>query len=113
MNEVKSGNISGILDMFNTKTDNLESNGLFSNLKGQLMKSLLAKAGVPDSIAGLAAGAGLQSIIGNLSSILSNDGGEVTKQSLMKNLDLGDIASSLLGGKKGGIGGMLGGLFKK
>ncbi len=113
MNEVKGGNISGILDMFNTKTENLESNGLFSNLKGQLLQNLLAKAGVPDAIAGLAADTGLQSIIRNLSSILSNDGGEVTKESLMKNLDLGDIVGGLLGGNKGGIGGMLGGLFKK
>ncbi|MEM6698244.1 MAG: hypothetical protein AAF806_02765 [Bacteroidota bacterium] len=111
MDEVKSGNISGILGMLNSSGDSLQSNSLFGNLKGMLLQNLLSKLGLPESVAGLVAGTGLTSIIGGASNFLSGDK-PVEKNDLMSKLDLGgmagDMAKGMLKDKLGGLGKLFG-----
>jgi len=111
MDEVKSGNISGILGMLNSGGNDLQDNSLFGKLKGMLLQNLLSKLGLPESIAGMVAGTGMNSIISNASNFLGG-GGEVKKDDLMSKLDLGgmagDMAKGMLKDKLGGLGKMFG-----
>lgn len=112
MDEAKSGNFDKILDLFNTKEGNLENNGLFGNLKSMLLGNIMSKVGLPESLAGLVAGDGLKSIIGNMSGFLSGDDGKVKKEDLMSKLDMGSLGNIAGGFLKGKLGDIAGGLFK-
>ncbi|MEM8524563.1 MAG: hypothetical protein AAGG68_07960 [Bacteroidota bacterium] len=111
MDEVKSGNISGILGMLNSSGDALQSNSLFDKIKGMFLQNILSKLGLPESVAGMVAGTGMNSIVSSASNFLGG-GGEVKKDDLMSKLDLGgmagDIAKGMLKDKLGGIGKMFG-----
>ena len=125
MSQVTGGNIDGVLEMFKSFTGGgLESNGLFGNIKTMFMQKIMAKMGLPESIAGLVAGSGMTSIIGNLTSKIQADGdtNDIDASSLMNVLGgdegmLGTITGMLGGEKKGGmmgkIGKIAGGLFGK
>ncbi|MEM1324685.1 MAG: hypothetical protein AAGI23_01965 [Bacteroidota bacterium] len=110
MDEAKSGNIGGILNMLNSSGADLQSNSLFDGLKKQLLGNLLAKLGLPESVAGLVAGTGMTSIIENASNFLGG-GGEVKKDDLMDKLDMksivGNMAKDAIADKLGGLGGKL------
>jgi len=116
MEQVTGGNISGILGMFNSGSG-MADNPIFGAIKTQLLGNLMSKVGLPESVAGLVAGNGLQSIIGGLSGQLSGDGKEVTQDSLMSGLGLGGgggigdmvkgMAGDALKDKLGGLGGKL------
>jgi hypothetical protein len=110
MDEAKSGNIGGILNMLNSSGGALQSNSLFGSLKSQLLSQLLAKLGLPASVAGLVAGTGMTSIVENASQFLGGDS-EVTKGDLMDKLDMksivGNMAKDAISDKLGGLGGKL------
>lgn len=110
--EVATGNISGILGMFNSSGNDLASNGLFGNLKNMFIQNIMEKIGLPPAVAGLVGGTGLESIIGGLAGKLGGDGGEVTQDSLMSNLGLGGgIGDAVKNIAKGKLGDIAGGLF--
>ena len=125
MKEVTGGNIDGILGMFNSGS-NLESNGLFGSLKGMFLQNIMTKMGLPESVAGMVAGTGLSSIVGGLAGKFGG-AGNITQDSLLSNLGMGDIGGlmdagkGLLGGDAGGaadaakdaLGGIAGNLFGK
>ncbi|MEM0994339.1 MAG: hypothetical protein AAF847_17455 [Bacteroidota bacterium] len=109
--EVKAGNISGILGMLNSSGAGLQQNSLFGNLKGMLMQNILSKLGLPESVASLVAGTGMTSIVENASQFLSGDA-DVKQSDLTSKLDMGgmvgNMAKGMLKDKLGGIGKMFG-----
>ena len=114
MKEVTDGNISGILGMFNSQGDGMTNNPIFKMIQQQFVGNLMSKMGLPESLAGMVSGSGLNSIIGGLAGKMGGgDSGEVTKDSMMSSLGLGggleDMAKGLL---KGQLGDKLGGLGK-
>jgi len=130
MEQVTGGNIGGILGMFNSGGDALQSNPIFSGIKGMFMQNVMTKMGLPESVAGMVAGTGMTSVVGNLTNALKGDGGEVTQDGMMEKLGLGgsdglmDMAKNMaqdklgdalggLGDAAGGIGDKLGGMFGK
>ena len=120
MNQVKGGNISGILNMFNSDKSSLGGNPIFDGIKNTMMANVMTKMGLPKPIATLIANSGLTTIIGKLSGLLSSDDGQVTQKSLMSNLGMGgadgmmDMAKNLAKDKLGGkLGDIAGGLFGK
>ncbi|MEM8909009.1 MAG: hypothetical protein AAGD05_14275 [Bacteroidota bacterium] len=128
MEQISGGNIAGLLGMFNSGGgDGLLNNPIFSGIKAKMMEGVMTKLGLPESVAGLVAGTGMSSVIGNLTSQFSGDGGQVDENSLMSGLGLNsggglmDMASNLakdkLGDmakdKLGGLGDIAGGLFGK
>ena len=123
MEQVTGGNVSGILGMFNSGGgDGLASNPIFAGIKAKMMQGVMTKLGVPESVAGMVAGTGMSSVIGNLTGKLSGDDGQVTEDGLMSGLGLGggglaDMAKDKLGDmakeKLGGLGDMASGLFGK
>ncbi len=114
MKEVTAGNISGVLAMFNSGSG-LTNNSLFNHLKGMLLQNIMTKMGLPESVAGMVAGSGMQSIIGGLAGKMGG-AGNVTQDNLMSTLGLGADAGGLMdaakGLAKGKLGGIAGGLFK-
>lgn len=114
MEQVTGGNVESILGMFNSG-DGVASNGLFGSLKGMMMKNVMTKMGLPESVAGLVAGSGMESVISGLTGQLGG-AGNITQDGLMDKLGmgggLGDMAKKLAGDKlKDLTGGLGGGLF--
>ena len=111
MEQVKSGDISSILGMFNSGSG-MSNNPIFGSIKSMFLSSIMSKLGLPSGIANMVAGSGLESIMGSLGGILKGDGDEVTQDGIMDKLDLGgglgDMAKGLIKGKLGDI---TGGLF--
>jgi len=116
MEKVSGGGISDILGMFNGGGD-APSGGIMDTIKAQITKGIMTKMGLPESIAGLAAGAGAGNLLGGLGDMLKGDDGQVSESGLMDKLGggaIGDIAKDMLKDKLGGgIGGAIGGLFGK
>ena len=115
--QVKEGNLSAITNLFSGGEDFLQ-NALFANVKQSFMNGIMEKLGLPESIAGLVAGSGLESIIGKVTGMVKGDAGNVDENKLLSTLGLdggniGDIAKNLLKDKLGGLGGLAGGLFGK
>ena len=110
MEQVTGGNIGNILGMFNSGSG-MASNGLFGSIKQQFMKGIMTKLGVPESLAGLAAGAGLENLLGGLGNQLKGDDGEVTESGIMDKLGLGGglgdmakkVGGDMLKDKLGGL----------
>jgi len=115
MSQVTGGNTEGLLGMFNSATGGgggLMSNGIFGSIKGMFMKKIMTNMGIPESVAGLAAGAGMSSMIGNITGMLQQDGDndDINVSNIMNVLG-GGGAAGMLGGLLGGeAGGALGGL---
>ncbi|MEM6966000.1 MAG: hypothetical protein AAF573_14630 [Bacteroidota bacterium] len=114
MSEVKSGNVGGILDMFKSATSgggNLMQNSIFGSIKSMFMKKIMTNMGIPESVAGLAAGTGMSSIIGSLAGKMQDHGdtNEIDAGSLMGVLGMGGGASGMLGKAAGMLGGLTGG----
>ncbi len=106
MSQVTGGNVDGLLGMFKSVSGGgLESNGIFGGIKKMFMTKVMSSMGLPESVAGLVAGSGMGSIIGNLAGKISADGDtdDIDASSLMNVLGGGD------GGMLGNITGMLGG----
>jgi len=99
MEQVTGGNVEGILGMFNSGSE-AGANPLFGSLKGMLMKNVMTKMGLPESVAGLVAGSGMESVIGGLAGQLGG-AGNITQDGLMDKLGMG-----------GGIGDMAKGMLK-
>jgi len=110
------GNTEGLLGMFNSAGGSgLMSNGIFGSIKGLFMQKIMTKMGLPSSVAGLAAGAGMGSMIGGISNMLKSDGDNdgIDASNIMNVLGGGGAAGmlgSLMGGATEGAGGALGGL---
>lgn len=111
MEQVTSGNISGILGMFNSGSG-ISDNPIFGSIKSMFLSGIMSKLGLPSSVANIVAGAGLEGIMGNLTGALKGDDGEVTEDGIMDKLGLGggigDMAKNVLKDKLGDI---TGGLF--
>ncbi len=133
ISQVTGGNVDGVLEMFKSFTGGgLESNGIFGSIKNLFMKKVMTSMGLPESVAGLVAGSGMTSIIGNLAGKIQADGdtNNIDAASLMNVLGggegmLGTIAGMMGGNKEGGtmdsikdsaidkLGKFAGGLFGK
>jgi|GEM_PF-533717 len=111
--QISNGNTEGLLGMFNSAGgDGLASNGVFGTIKGLFMQKIMGKMGLPASVAGLAAGAGMDSMIGSVSNMLKADGDndDIDTSNIMSVLG-GGGAAGMLGNLLGGnAGGALGGL---
>lgn len=112
MEQVTGGNMDGILGMFNSAGGNgLMNNPLFSGIKAQFMQGIMTKMGLPESVAGMVAGTGMSSIIGNLAGKFGG-AGSVDSNSLMSGLGLGgggglmDMATNMAKDKMGDLGGL-------
>lgn len=109
MSQITGGNVDGVLGMFKSVTGGgLESNGIFGGIKNMFMKKVMTNMGLPESVAGLVAGSGMGSIIGNLAGKIQEDGDtdDIDAGSLMNVFGGG-------GGMLGSIAGMLGGSDNK
>ena len=116
VSQVAGGNLDGVLGMFKSfGSGGLENNSLFSSLKGMFMKKIMTNMGIPESIAALAAGSGMQSIVGGLTGMIKGAGetDEINASSLMSVLGgdaggmLGNIAGMMGGAEAAGDGGMM------
>ena len=106
MEQVTSGNISGILGMFNSGSG-MASNPIFGSIKTMFMSSIMSKMGLPSGVASMVAGSGLENIMGNLTGALKGDDGEVSQEGMMDKLGLGggiaDMAKGVIGDKLGDL----------
>ncbi len=111
LEQVTSGNISGILEMFNSGSS-MSDNPIFGSIKSMFLSGIMSKLGLPSSVANIVAGDGLEGIMGNLTGALKENDGEVTEDGIMDKLGLGggigDMAKNVLKDKLGDI---TGGLF--
>jgi len=142
MSQITGGNVDNLIGMFNSSGgDGLMSNPIFSGIKSMFMAKIMKSIGLPESVAGLAAGSGLGSLVGGISGLLKQDGDndDINVSNVMNVLggggaagvlgsilggseggvmdNIADVAGDLLGGgekeKKSGLGGMIGKLFGK
>lgn len=134
MSQITGGKLDDVLGMFKSfGGGGLENNGIFSSIKGMFMKKVMTSMGLPESVASLAAGSGMTSIIGNLAGKIKEDGDtdDIDAGSLMNVFGggegmLGNIAGLMGGGSKDGgvvdnlkdaalgkLGDIAGGLFGK
>jgi len=127
MSQITGGNSEGILGMFNSVAGGgLANNGIFQSVKGMFMQKIMTSIGLPESVAGLAAGTGMTSMIGGITGLLKDDGDNdgIDMSNIMNVLGGGGAAGmlgSLMGGSGGGLmdnlkdaaGGLLGGEDKK
>lgn len=144
MSQITGGNLDGLIGMFNSagSSNGLMNNSIFNGIKGMFLQKIMKSIGLPESVAGLAAGTGMSSIIGGISGLLKSDGDndDINASNIMNVLgggnaggvigsllgakegglmdSISDVAGDLLSGKSdskgsGGVGGMLGKLFGK
>lgn len=112
MSQLTSGNTDGLLGMFNSVAGGgLSNNGIFGSIKGMFAQKVMTSMGLPASVAGLAAGSGLTSIIGGLSGMLQADGenDDIDASNILNVLgggDAGGVLGGLLGAVTGGAGGV-------
>ena len=102
MSQVTGGNLDGLLGMFKSVTggdSTLTNNPIFSSIKGMFMKKVMTNMGLPESVAGLAAGTGMSSMISGLA-------GKMVSHGDTDDIDLGSLMGVL--GVGGDAGGMLG-----
>jgi hypothetical protein len=109
MDQVKSGNVGGILDMFNSSGNSLLKNAIFSGIKQNFVGAIIKKLNLPAPLAGMVANVGLGKIFEGISGKAKDNSGKVTQDSLMSTLGLeggglGDIAKDMLKNKLGGLG---------
>ena len=114
MEQVTGGNVSGLLGMFQGATGGgggLMSNGIFGGIKAMFMKKIMTNMGLPESVAGLAAGTGMASMVSGLAGKIQQDGDtdEIDAGSLMNVLGVGGDAGGMLGKAAGMLGGLTGG----
>jgi len=111
MKEATSGNVEGILGMFNSGAG-LESNGMFGSLKGMFVQNIITKLGLPAPVAAMVAGTGLTGILGGLAGKMGG-AGNITQDGLMSSLGMGgagglmDAAAGMLGGGGDAAGGLM------
>lgn len=107
LSEMTNGNKDGLLNLFNSVGgDGLLSNSLFNNLKGIFMQKIISGLGLPDSVAQLAAGAGMSTLVGSLAGMMKADGEN-------EGINFSNIVNVLGGsGGAGVLGNMLGGMSK-
>ncbi len=108
MDQVKAGNVSGILDMFNSSGDSLMNNSIFDGIKQNFIGMITNKLGISGPIASMVANVGLGKIVDAISGKAKSGSGEVTQDNLLSTLGMsggiGDIAKGLLKDKLGGLG---------
>jgi len=114
MSQVTGGNVSGLLGMFQGATGGgggLTDNPIFGGIKAMFMKKVMTNMGLPESVAGLAAGSGMSSLIGGLAGKMSAHGDTdgIDAGSLMGVLGIGGDSGGMLGKAAGMLGGLTGG----
>ena len=114
MSQVTGGNLSGLLGMFQGASggeSGLTDNPIFGSIKAMFMKKVMINMGLPESIAGLAAGTGMSSLLGGLAGkmVSHGDTDDIDAGSLMSVLGVGGDAGGMLGKAAGMLGGLTGG----
>jgi hypothetical protein len=114
MSQVTGGNLSGLLAMFQGASaggGGLMDNPIFASIKAMFLKKIMTNMGLPESVAGLAAGTGLSSLIGGLAGkmVSHGDTDDIDAGSLMNVLGVGGDAGGMLGKAAGMLGGLMGG----
>lgn len=114
MSQVTGGNLSGLLGMFQGASggeSGLMDNPIFGGIKAMFMKKVMTNMGLPESVAGLAAGTGMSSLLGGLAGKMVSDGDtdDIDAGSLMNVLGVGGDAGGMLGKAAGMLGGLTGG----
>jgi len=114
MSQVTGGNLSGLLGMFQGASaggGGLMDNPIFVSIKAMFLKKIMTNMGLPESVAGLAAGTGLSSLIGGLAGkmVSHGDTDDIDAGSLMNVLGVGGDAGGMLGKAAGMLGGLTGG----
>ncbi len=114
MSQVTGGNLNGLLGMFQGASaggSQLTDNPIFASIKGMFMKKVMTNMGLPESIAGLAAGTGMSSLLGGLAGqmVSHGDTDDIDAGSLMSVLGVGGDAGGMLGKAAGMLGGLTGG----
>ena len=114
MSQVTGGNVSGLLGMFQSVTggdSTLTNNPIFGGIKAMFMKKVMTNMGLPESVAGLAAGTGMSSMVSGLAGkmVSAGDTDEIDASSLMSVLGVGGDAGGMLGKAAGMLGGLGGG----
>lgn len=114
MSQVTGGNLSGLLGMFQGASgggSGLTDNPIFGGIKAMFMKKIMTNMGLPESVAGLAAGTGMSSLLGGLAGkmVSSGDTDDIDAGSLMSVLGVGGDAGGMLGKAAGMLGGLMGG----
>jgi hypothetical protein len=113
MSQVTGGNLSGLLAMFQGASaggGELMDNPIFASIKAMFLKKIMTNMGLPESVAGLAAGTGLSSLIGGLAGkmVSAGDTDDIDAGSLMSVLGVGGDAGGMLGKAAGMLGGLMG-----
>lgn len=112
--EVKGGNLSGVLDLFNGKSDTSTSNPIVGGMANNLISGLVSKLGIGKDMASKATDMIIPFIMSKFSSTdtgQAKDGSEL--MDMLGGGGLKDALGGLLGGDKGGKDdGMLGKLGK-
>lgn len=114
MSQITGGNVSGLLSMFQGATSGgsgLMDNPIFTSIKAMFMKKLMTNMGLPESMAGLAAGTGMSSLISGLAGkmVSAGDTNDIDAASLVSVLGAGGDAGGMLGKAAGMLGGLTGG----
>lgn len=107
--QVKAGNISGILEMFNSSGSSLLNNSIFGGIKQTFITAIIKKLNLPAPLAGMVANVGLGKILESIAGKAKGNDGAVSQEGLMSTLGLeggglGDIAKGMLKDKLGGLG---------
>lgn len=114
LNQVTGGNVTGLLGMFQGASSGggggLMDNPIFASIKGMFMRKVMTNMGLPESIAGLAAGTGMAGLIGGLAGKMEahGDTNDIDTGSLMNVLGVGGDAGGMLGKAAGMLGGLTG-----
>lgn len=114
MSQLTGGNLNGLLGMFQGASaggSQLTDNPIFGSIKAMFMKKVMTNMGLPESIAGLAAGSGMSSLLEGLAGqmVSHGDTDDIDAGSLMSVLGVGGDAGGLLGKAAGMLGGLTGG----
>ena len=125
---ISGGNVGGILDMLKGATGGgggggaagLMQNMVYKGIAGNFISKLTSKLGVPESMASTVSSLALPMILSKIGGAAQAEGDtdEIDQSSVMSALGLdaggllGKAGDLLGGGKKGGLGGALGGMFK-
>ena len=101
MEQVTGGNVSGLMGMLQGGGSGGFGGSIFDGIKSNIMSGIMQKVGLPESVANIAAGAGLQSIMGGIA-------GQASEAGETNDIDQDSIMSVLgMGGAGGGIGDMV------
>lgn len=117
--EARQGNIQNLISMFKGNTSGgLTNNPTTRSIIGRVAGKFAAKFGIPESTAASIASAVVPKVLNQFINKTNDPNDrEFDLQDVLKNFtgnsDVGDLMGRFAGGKQGGIGETIGGLFNK